>query len=117
MDLTGIIFELHGLRVDYWKLQGPFRKNISRRGIYGSDPFDHDRMAEDVTVRDLISAVHSRSGDSDQKARGAAALGRQRWLPAAVPRWGSPELADPAVRGLVWPGIWPRSSSTAWVIH
>ena len=63
--------------------RGPLeKKNASRRGIYGSDPFDHDRMAEDVTVRDLISAVHSRSGASDQKARGAAALGRQRWLPA-----------------------------------
>ena len=30
---------------------------------------------------------------------------------------GSPELADPALQGLVWPRIWPRSSSTAWVIH
>jgi hypothetical protein len=43
--------------------------------MHGSDPLDHDPAAEDVTVRDLISVVHSGSvGSRISRAQAAVEL-------------------------------------------
>ena len=37
--------------------------------------------------------------------------------PAAVPRWGSPELADPALKCMVWVAVWCKMTGATRVVH
>ena len=66
----------------------------------GSDTLDHDPAAEDVTVRDLISAVHCGSvGSRGSRAQAAVELTGEP-IPAAAWLGNSPDLAKTGVPGV-----------------
>ena len=112
-----LFFNRPGLRVYIGKSGGLFRKTAGRRGIYGSDPLDHDPVTQDEPVR------RSNRGRSlsirwlRSQGTGPVALGHQRWLPAAASRWSSPELAKSGTPGVLSGGAWPGREYAACVIH
>ena len=106
-----------GLRVDYRKHQGLFRKTAGRRGIYGFDPLDHDPVTQDEPVRRSNRGRSLSIGWLRSQGTGPAALGHQRWLPAAASRWSSPELAKSGTPGVLSGGAWPGREYAACVIH
>jgi len=92
-------------------------KEPGRTGILGSRPLDLDLVAQICSARVLIAGVHAGSDGSGEMGRGAAALGHQRWLPAAASRWSSPELAKSGTPGVLSGGAWPGREYAACVIH
>jgi hypothetical protein len=107
-----------GPRVESRKGQGLFRKKTRAKRYLlfwaiGSRSGGSRRRG----TRDLILGIHLGSGGWDP----TRVLGRRRSPAGGSVRGGAarglPEMADPALQGLVWPGIWPRSTSTAWVNH
>ena len=79
-----ILLTRGGLRVESRKIEGLFKKNARRTGIFESGPLDLDRMARVGWPLDLIVAVGFGSGGFNQRETQMAA---GRYRRRRIPRW------------------------------